>query len=161
LPPPGLPIDLVWGSELRPRSERLVEPIMRIRGGQSLICKIVAYLKTGRFLTRRSHVCCSYIHNYLIWKKLLDFSCGLDSHRPLHFSLSGVSLRCPRTRLSLSPGSHSLDAATTIPLIECVDRPLGGVRFRWSHPSVIGPIRTTTDDRFRATEHLMSVSPTA
>jgi hypothetical protein len=24
--------------------------------------------------------------------------CGFDSHRPLHFSLSGVSLRCPRTR---------------------------------------------------------------
>jgi hypothetical protein len=22
---------------------------------------------------------------------------GFDSHRPLHFSLSGVSLRCPRT----------------------------------------------------------------
>jgi hypothetical protein len=39
--------------------------------------------------------------------------CGFDSHRPLHFSLSGVSLRCPRTRLSLSPCSHSLDAATT------------------------------------------------
>src|SRR5713226_4004308 len=31
---------------------------------------------------------------------------GFDSHRPLHFSLSGVSLRGPRTRLSLSPSSH-------------------------------------------------------
>jgi hypothetical protein len=24
--------------------------------------------------------------------------CGFDSHRPLHFSLSGVSLRCPKKR---------------------------------------------------------------
>ena len=31
-----------------------------------------------------------------------------DSHRPLHFSLPGVSLRCPRTRLGLSSSSHSL-----------------------------------------------------
>jgi hypothetical protein len=31
---------------------------------------------------------------------------GFDSHRPLHFSLPGVSLRCPRSRLSLSPSSH-------------------------------------------------------
>src|SRR3979490_3314204 len=46
-----------------------------------------------------------------------------DSHRPLQFSLSGVSLRCPRTRLSLSPSSHGLDAAATVSLIECVDRP--------------------------------------
>src|ERR1700736_3099751 len=51
--------------------------------------------------------------------------CGFDSHRPLHFSWPGVSLRCPRTRLSLSPSSHSLDAATTGPLMDCVDRPLG------------------------------------
>jgi len=65
---------------------------------------------------------------------------GFDSHRPLHFWLSDVSLRCPGTRLSLSPGSHSLDAATTVPLVESVDRRLGGVRSRWSHPSVIGPV---------------------
>ena len=37
---------------------------------------------------------------------------GFDSHRPLHFWLPGMSLRCPRTRLSLSPSSHSLNAAT-------------------------------------------------
>ena len=30
-----------------------------------------------------------------------------DSHRPLHFSLSGVSLRCPGTQLCASPGSHT------------------------------------------------------
>src|ERR1700735_4535462 len=34
---------------------------------------------------------------------------GFDSHRPLHFSLSGVSLRCPTARPSSSPGSHSVD----------------------------------------------------
>jgi hypothetical protein len=37
---------------------------------------------------------------------------GFDSHRPLHFSLSVVSLRCLRARLTLSPSSHSIDAAT-------------------------------------------------
>src|SRR6266403_4401738 len=47
--------------------------------------------------------------------------CGFDSHRPLHFSLPDVSLRCPRRRLSLSPSSHSLDSAATVPLIECVE----------------------------------------
>jgi hypothetical protein len=52
---------------------------------------------------------------------------GFDSHRPLHSSLPCVSLRCPRTRLSLSPSSRSLDAATSI---ECIDRPLGRVRSR-------------------------------
>jgi hypothetical protein len=44
-------------------------------------------------------------------RKLL--SCGFDSHRPLHFSLPGVSLRCPRTRLSLSPSSRSGRPRTT------------------------------------------------
>jgi hypothetical protein len=37
--------------------------------------------------------------------------CGFDSHRPLHFSLSGVSLRFPRTRRSLLSSSHRLNAA--------------------------------------------------
>jgi hypothetical protein len=32
-----------------------------------------------------------------------------------------------RMRLSSSASSHSLDAATAVPLIECVDRPLGKV----------------------------------
>jgi hypothetical protein len=70
---------------------------------------------------------------------------GFDSHRPLHFSLSGVLLRCLRTRLSSSSSSHSLDAAT-VHLIECVDRLLGRARSRWPHPSVIdrsGPWRTS------------------
>jgi len=70
---------------------------------------------------------------------------GFDSHRPLHFSLSGVPLCCPRTRLSLSPGSHSLDAATTVPLIGCVDR----VRSRWSHPSVIDHGSRWSESAFR------------
>jgi hypothetical protein len=39
--------------------------------------------------------------------------------------MSGVSRRCPRTRLGLSPSSHGLDVATTVPLIACVDRPAG------------------------------------
>src|SRR5229473_1809574 len=78
----------------------------------------------------------------LVFKLRRRSPCGFDSHRPLHFSLSGVSLRCLRTRLSLSPSSHSLDAATTVPLIECVDRPLGRVPSRWSHPCVIDPFRT-------------------
>jgi Isochorismatase family len=43
----------------------------------------------------------------------------------------------PRTRLGFSPSSHNLDAPTTVPLIECVDRPLDRVRSRCSHPSVI------------------------
>jgi hypothetical protein len=73
--------------------------------------------------------------------------CGFDSHRPLHFWLPGVSLRCPRTRLSFSPSSHSLDAATTVALIECVDRPLGRVRPRWSHLSVIDPWRHSRPTR--------------
>jgi hypothetical protein len=46
----------------------------------------------------------------LVLKARKRLPCGFDSHRPLHFSLPGVSLRCPRTRLSLSPGSHSLNA---------------------------------------------------
>src|SRR5216684_6845105 len=71
------------------------------------------------------------------WKRL---PCGFDSHRPLHFSLPGVSLRCPRTRLSLSPSSHSLDAATTVPLIEYVDRPLDRARSLLSHSSIIDPL---------------------
>src|ERR1700733_13479926 len=58
---------------------------------------------------------------------------GFDSHRPLHFSLPGVSLRCPRTRLSSSSSSHSLDAAT-VHLIERVDRLLGRARSRRPHP---------------------------
>jgi hypothetical protein len=41
--------------------------------------------------------------------------CGFDSHRPLHISLPGVPLHCPRTRVGLSPSSHSLDGATTVP----------------------------------------------
>jgi hypothetical protein len=64
----------------------------------------------------------------LVSKARQRHPCGFDSHRSLHFSLSGVSLRYPRTRLSLSPSSQSLHAASTIPLIECVDRPLGRVR---------------------------------
>jgi hypothetical protein len=72
---------------------------------------------------------------------------GFDSHRPLHFSLSGVSLRCPRARLSLSPSSHSLDAATTglrrpnvhSRLIDSVDRAVGLARSPWSPPSVTTP----------------------
>jgi hypothetical protein len=76
--------------------------------------------------------------------------CGFDSHRPLHFSFPGVSLRCPSTRLSLWPSSHSLDAATTVPLIECVDRPLGRVRSRWFHPSVIDALQAVASDCYRA-----------
>jgi hypothetical protein len=72
---------------------------------------------------------------------------GFDSHRPLHFSLSGVSLRCPRTRLTLSPSSHSLDVAT-VHLIECVDRSLGRVGSRSSHPSVIDPLLSVTTGRY-------------
>jgi hypothetical protein len=59
----------------------------------------------------------------LVLKARKHRPCGFDSHRPLHFSLPGVSLRCPGTRLSLSPSSHSLDVATTVPLIEGVNRP--------------------------------------
>jgi hypothetical protein len=54
----------------------------------------------------------------LVFKVGKRAPCEFDSHRPLHFSLSCVSLRCPRTRLSLSPSSHSLDATTTVPLID-------------------------------------------
>jgi hypothetical protein len=56
-----------------------------------------------------------------------------------HFSLPGVSLRCPSTRPKLSPTSHSLDAATTVLSIGLVYRLLGRVHFRWSNPSVIDP----------------------
>jgi hypothetical protein len=85
----------------------------------------------------------------LVLKSRKRCPCGFDSHRPLHFSLSGVSLRCPRTQLSFSPSSHSLDAAATVPLTECVDRPLGRVRSRWSHPTVIDPEPSDIDDRSR------------
>ena len=34
--------------------------------------------------------------NSLVLKARKKRPCGFDSHRPLHFSLSGVSLRCPR-----------------------------------------------------------------
>src|SRR6266700_4910784 len=67
---------------------------------------------------------------------------GFDSHRPLHFSLSGVSLRCSRARPSSPPSYQSLDAATAVPLIECVDWTLDRVCSRWSHLSVIDPQRT-------------------
>jgi hypothetical protein len=46
-------------------------------------------------------------------KRLVRASGIFDSHRPLHFSLPGVSLRCSRMRASLLSGSHSLDAAPT------------------------------------------------
>ena len=38
--------------------------------------------------------------------------CGFDSHRPLHFSLSGVSPRCPLTQFGLSCSSGRLNSAT-------------------------------------------------
>ena len=66
------------------------------------------------------------------------------SDRPLHISLSGVSLRCPRTPPSFLPSSHSFDAATTrlwrsnvhSRLIDFLDRPVGRARAPWSLPSV-------------------------
>ena len=67
---------------------------------------------------------------------------GFDSHRPLHFSLPDVSLRCPRTRTSLSPSSRSLDAATIVPLIERVALP--------SRPSVIDPKRSSANVKYPA-----------
>jgi hypothetical protein len=63
---------------------------------------------------------------------------GFDSHRPLHFSLPGVSPRCPRPRLRLSLSSHSLDAATTVPLIECVEVSVWARILVPSLPVVIG-----------------------
>jgi hypothetical protein len=75
----------------------------------------------------------------LVLKALKRPPCGFDSHRPLHFLWSDVSPRCPRTRLSSSSSSD----ATFVPSIEFVDCPLGQVRSRWSHPSVIGPIAGT------------------
>jgi hypothetical protein len=36
----------------------------------------------------------------LVCKARKHRPCAFASHRPLHFSLSGVSLRCPRTRTS-------------------------------------------------------------
>jgi hypothetical protein len=80
---------------------------------------------------------------------------GFDSHRPLHFWLPGVSPRCPGTRLSLSPNAHSLDAATTVPIIECVDRPLGRVRSRWSNPSVIDPLQAFAGGSYVAPIHIV------
>jgi hypothetical protein len=47
------------------------------------------------------------------------------------------------TPLGTSSSSHSLDAPT-VHLIECVDRPLGRVRSRWSNPSVINPYESVT-----------------
>ncbi len=76
--------------------------------------------------------------------------CGFDSHRPLHFSLPGVSLRCARTRLSLSPRSHSIDAATTVLLIDCLDRSVSRVRSPWSPPSSIDPEPSVVNARFTA-----------
>jgi hypothetical protein len=69
--------------------------------------------------------------------------CGFDSHRPLHFLLSGVSLRCPRTRASLMSSSHSFDAATTglwrpnvhSSLIDSVHGARRWSSFPWSLPS--------------------------
>src|SRR5580698_6960333 len=82
----------------------------------------------------------SILRKPLVLKARQRLPRGFDSHRPLHFWWPGVSLRCPRTRFSASRSSHSLDAATTVPLIEC-DRSLDRVRSRWSHPSVIDPLR--------------------
>jgi hypothetical protein len=62
---------------------------------------------------------------------------GFDSHRPLHSSLSGRSLRCPRTRLGLSRSCHSLDATTTNLLIGCDDRSTCRVPF--AVPSIMAP----------------------
>jgi hypothetical protein len=72
---------------------------------------------------------------------------GFDSHRPLQFSLPGVSLRCPGTRLSLSPSSHSLDAAPTGLSIA-----FGRVRSRRSHWSVIDPEPSSMAVRFDDTK---------
>ena len=52
-------------------------------------------------------------NNPLVFKAWQRLPRGFDSHRPLHFSLPGVSLRCSRMRASLLSGSHSPDAAPT------------------------------------------------
>jgi len=38
--------------------------------------------------------------------------CGFDSHRPLHFSLAHIGLRCPRLGARTFPCSHSMDASS-------------------------------------------------
>jgi hypothetical protein len=84
----------------------------------------------------------------MIRKRPQSTSGIFDSHRPLHFSLPGVSLRCPRTRLCSSLSFPSLDAVATVPLIECVDRSLSRVRSRWSHPFFIDPLLFLATGRF-------------
>jgi hypothetical protein len=144
---PMIQVTTHCNAEWKPRLSRITshasESMMNSRrleaGGREYV-KTLAELEMSYFSHARSHVLVRQFNNYWILLRLLNFSSGFDSLRPLHFSSSGVSLRCPRTLLSLSPRSHSLDAATTVPLIECVDRPLGRVRSRWSHPSVIGRV---------------------
>jgi hypothetical protein len=48
-----------------------------------------------------------------VWGKRLP--CGFDSHRPLHFWLPGVSLRCPGTRTSSLPSYQSFGSAQASP----------------------------------------------
>src|SRR5271165_378125 len=68
---------------------------------------------------------------------------GFDSHRPLHFSLSGVFLRRSRTRRSSRSSFHSR-------LIYSVDRPVG--RARLSEAPASGQL----DSRAALIDHLSS-----
>jgi hypothetical protein len=71
---------------------------------------------------QKSRAALMVVYNAVIGGGFSHPSDIFDSHRPLHFSLSGVLLRCLRTRPSSSSSSHSLNVATTVPEIECVDR---------------------------------------
>jgi hypothetical protein len=94
----------------------------------------------------------------LVLKPRTRRPCGFDSHRPLHFSLSGVVLCCPRTRPRVSPSCHSLDMGATVHLIERLEPRLGRSRFRWARRSVIDPKRTITTVSYRAVYHAATPS---
>jgi hypothetical protein len=50
--------------------------------------------------TRHSHLSVDATANHLCFRLWKQRPRGFDSHRPLHFSSSAVSLYCPRTRRS-------------------------------------------------------------
>src|SRR5450631_224575 len=63
----------------------------------------------------------------LVLKARKHFPCGFDAHRPLHFSLSGVLLRCPTTPQPIVQfpqyrrgDDRSFDRGSIGPLVEFV-----------------------------------------
>ena len=61
------------------------------------------YVAKYRWVPAEDMNVASFARNRLFSSSGSAFPCGFDSHRPRHFSLSGMSPRCPWIRISLAP----------------------------------------------------------